>query len=146
MHKTTDGADQLVDRLQQSGLKRTPFRLRLLQIFKAARKPLTAAQILEALSKAKATRASFDRATVFRNLKTLVEAGLVNSTEFGTGATFYCLSHSESHHHHVFCQKCKTVEPLSICGIGAMVEQAKKLGFFVTEHRLELLGLCANCR
>ena len=59
----------------------------------------------------------FDRATLFRNLKTLVEKNILNTTEFGTGAAFYCLNSDHHHHHHVFCIRCETAKPLPVCAI-----------------------------
>ncbi len=140
-------SSSLTSRLCASALKRTPFRRELLQVFDNAKAPLSAAQIYQLLrgnKKLKAMR--FDRATLFRNLKTLVSKNILNTTEFGTGAAFYCLNSDHHHHHHVFCIRCETTKPLDLCAVGPMISQANQLGFKVLKHRLELLGLCPTCQ
>src|SRR3954462_14345271 len=113
--------------LDEHALKKTPFRRELLKIFSEAGTPLTAAQILELMKKNKRLKGVvFDRATLFRNLKTLVEKQLLNSTEFGTGSAFYCLSHKDHHHHHIFCVRCETVKAFDTCAVGPMIELASK--------------------
>lgn len=148
-HMTTNRKDANTDEvlLHKHGLKKTPSRLRLLQVLRRSHHPMTSAQILKILSRAKkAARTAFDRATLFRNLKTLSEAGIINSTDFGTGMTFYCLYDEEAHHHHVYCVQCETVKPLTVCVAAPMINQAEKLGFQVINHRMELMGLCSSCR
>ncbi len=133
--------------LADTGLKITVFRRELLEAFRTARAPQSAAQIFTALLKNKRLKGSkFDRATLFRNLKTLVEKNILNTTEFGTGAAFYCLNHDHHHHHHVYCIQCETAKPLAVCAVGPMIEQAQRLGFKVLNHRMELIGLCPECR
>ena len=135
-----------IDRTQGKALKKTPFRSELLQIFKSASGPLSAAQLYEILAKARKIKSiKFDRATLFRNLKTLVATDILSSTEFGTGATYYCINSQKSHHHHVFCTECKVVKSVEGCVIAPLVAQANRMGFQVHTHRLELLGLCAEC-
>jgi Fur family ferric uptake transcriptional regulator len=132
--------------LARAGLKKTLFRQELLKSFINRDSPLAAAQILARLEGNRKLRTfKFDRATLFRNLKILVEKGLLTATEFGTGRAFYRLS-GQRHHHHVFCVRCESVRPLKKCAAGPMIEQAKQMGFEVLEHRLELLGVCPECR
>ena len=132
--------------LAESELKKTTFRRELLEAFRAAKAPLSAAQIFAALLKNKKLKgAKFDRATLFRNLKMLVEKNVLNTTEFGTGAAFYCLNNERQHHHHVFCIRCESTKPLAVCAVRPMVDQAERLGFKVLNHRMELLGLCPAC-
>jgi Fe2+ or Zn2+ uptake regulation protein len=145
--KIRDEIESLLLLLKQSGLKRTPIRIKILQIFKNTKRPLTSAQVWDHARKLKGVKSTpMDRATMFRNLKTLVESELINATEFGTGVSYYCLKGKSEHHHHVFCTSCENTSSLSICAVGPMIDQAGKMGFLVMEHRLELLGLCADCR
>ena len=136
--------DQL---LADCGLKKTTFRRELLATLQTAKAPQSAAQIFALLLKNKKLKnAKFDRATLFRNLKILVQKNALNATEFGTGAAFYCLNHERNHHHHIFCIQCETTKPLAVCAVAPMIDQAQRLGFKVLNHRLELLGLCPDCR
>jgi Fe2+ or Zn2+ uptake regulation protein len=132
--------------LEKHELKKTPFRLALISFLIHAEQPLNSQQIFAGLQKKKYKNLKFDRATIFRNLKTLSEERVLQTTEFGTGAAHFCVESSTHHHHHVFCTKCETASPIDFCGIDPMIEEAKKLGFSVQSHRLELLGLCKNCK
>lgn len=131
--------------LEECGLKKTPFRLALLDHFIAQAKPLTGLQVFEGLQSGRKKTLDFDRATVFRNLKILVNQKVLQSTEFGTGSSHYYLK-SSRHHHHVYCVECETVEPINYCGVAPMIEQAKQIGFSVLSHRLDLIGLCPACK
>jgi Fe2+ or Zn2+ uptake regulation protein len=136
----------LVPLLEASDLKKTPFREELLRVFAQAKAPLSAAQVFEALLAGRKLKGQrFDRVTLFRNLKTLVEKGILNTTEFGTGAAYYCLNTHAHHHHHIFCVRCETAKPLEVCAAGPMIKQARQLGFKVLSHKMELLGLCPRC-
>ncbi|MGE3263265.1 MAG: Fur family transcriptional regulator [Bacteriovoracia bacterium] len=132
--------------LEKHGLKKTEFRLALVRYLLHAEQPQNAQQIFAGLKKKKYKKLAFDRATVFRNLKTLSEDGVLQATEFGTGATHFCLESSAHHHHHVFCTSCQTASPIDFCGIDPMIAKAKEMGFLVTSHRFELLGICKKCR
>lgn len=141
--KTPLFADRL---LKQKNLKKTPFRLALLNYFIGLDKPLTGLQVFEGMQvDARRRKFAFDRATVFRNLKTLVRENILQTTEFGTGSSHYYLKDAH-HHHHVFCVGCETVEPIDYCGVAPMIAQAHQIGFSVISHRLDLIGLCPDCK
>jgi Fur family ferric uptake transcriptional regulator len=53
---------------------------------------------------------------------------------------------SEEHHDHIVCIKCGIVEEFHDAEIELRQEQvAKRLGFKLTEHNLNLYGYCPNC-
>jgi Fur family ferric uptake transcriptional regulator len=135
---------EILDRI---GLKKTEFRLELLNLFYNAKGPLSALHIFELLSKHKnAKRLDFDRATLFRNLKNLVQKSVLYSTEFGTGASYFSLRAADRHNHFIFCTKCEVAEAIDYCGIAPMIERASQRGFSVSSHRFELIGLCSSCK
>lgn len=129
--------EKLAEQLRLKSLKVTPFRVELLQVLSSVNSPLSSSQILQKLK-------GGDRATLFRNLKSMEAAGLLLSSEFGRGAMFYELV-KDSHEHHMFCVKCESLEPIDHCGVQPLVERARRKGFHVLSHRLELLGLCSRC-
>lgn len=85
-------------------------------------------------------------ATVYRNLQAMAEAGEVDLLQGAGGETVYrrCSTH---HHHHLVCRSCgRTVEVT-----GPAVESwaegvAREHDFTDVSHRLELFGICAECR
>ncbi len=132
--------------LVEADLKKTPFRVHLLELLKSVEKPLSALEIFTALDKQKAKHSFlFDRATVFRNVKMLAEKGVLLTSEFGTGAAHFSLK-TAKHMHHIFCVKCEAIEAIDFCAVAPMIEQAKRKGYEVLSHRLELIGVCSSCR
>ena len=51
------------------------------------------------------------------------------------------------HHHHVVCSRCGRVADIADEGLRTVVnEVARRTGYRVDEHRLELFGLCPGCQ
>ena len=81
-------------------------------------------------------------ATVYRNLKALVEEGELQPVHLpGENPRFELAGHQ--HHHHFQCTRCERVFPIHACP-GTMAELAPP-GFTVQRHDLTLHGLCADC-
>ena len=54
---------------------------------------------------------------------------------------------SEKHHDHIVCVRCGRVEEFSDEEIERRQEQvAERLGFELTDHNLNMYGLCPECR
>src|SRR5687768_10930468 len=109
--------------LESKGLKKTPFRLALISFLIEAEQPQNSQQIYAGLRKKKYRGLKFDRATVFRNLKSLSKQGVLQTAEFGTGAAHFCAVSHTHHHHHVYCTKCETATPIELCGVDPMIEE-----------------------
>jgi len=125
--------------LRQAGLKSTPGRRAVLQTLEKATSPLSPEQI-----HAKAGSEVCDRATVYRILESLGEAGLVQRVILD-GKTLYLPEESNHHHHHIVCRKCRSTVCLDECLISPLEKRAKQLGFREIRHSLQLTGLCAKC-
>ena len=101
MHIT---ADDLVDALRSQDLRITePRRLVCEIIARRHGDHLTASAIYEAVSSG--SSGSVDRATVYRTLDALEEAGAVRHSHLGNGPTVYHLA-EEAGHHHLVCTEC----------------------------------------
>lgn len=86
-------------------------------------------------------------ATVYRTLKLLGESGLAIPRHFGEGQTRWESAVGRSHHDHLICTRCGAIvefENEEIERLQARV--ARRHGFAVERHRLELYGRCAACR
>lgn len=83
--------------------------------------------------------------TVYRNLRLLKEAGTLS--EFGLSDGIARFDGNTRAHYHFRCDRCGRVfdldEPVDKT-IEARI--ARKTGFTVTNHRLELSGLCLDCQ
>ncbi len=85
------------------------------------------------------------RATVFRTLDLFTELGLVERLELPTGEHAYVRC-DPIHHHHVVCETCGRTTEIDDCGISAVAQEvARRTGYRIGTHRLELFGLCPSC-
>ena len=85
--------------------------------------------------------------TVYRTLKLLAEAGLASVKNFGDGFARFESSAMQEHHDHLICTGCGKIIEFYSDQIETMQEKiAKQHGFLVTEHTLDLYGICRECR
>ncbi len=90
---------------------------------------------------------SVGRATVFRTMKLLVDLDLVCRVLLEDGSLRYRLSRSPTHHHHLVCTACGSVEDFPECGLGTLAKDlARRTRYQIQGHWLELYGLCPDCR
>lgn len=86
-------------------------------------------------------------ATVYRTMKLLSEAGLAHARNFGDGQTRFEPALGREHHDHLICTGCNTIVEFEDDRIEHMQDAvAKKHGFKVTSHKMELYGLCRTCQ
>jgi Fur family ferric uptake transcriptional regulator len=87
-------------------------------------------------------------ATVYRTLKLLKETGLAAERRFDDGQARYEPSEERAQHHdHIICERCgKIVEFNSEELENQQQRIARFLGFVLSRHRLELYGICTDCR
>ena len=85
-------------------------------------------------------------ATVYRTMKLLTDCGLAVARQFGDGQTRYENLPEDGHHDHMICVKCSKIAEFHSPKIEQLqTEAAKKLGFTVLNHKLELYGYCPDC-
>lgn len=86
-------------------------------------------------------------ATVYRTMKLLAESGLAHARNFGDGQTRYEAAVGREHHDHLICTRCSTIIEFENDQIERMQDAvAKRHGFKVASHKMELYGLCKNCQ
>ena len=86
------------------------------------------------------------QATVYRTMKLLVECDLAEARQFQDGQTRYEVSDDDGHHHdHLICTKCgKIIEFVDDRIEKLQVEVAASFGFTVSDHKMELYGICSD--
>ena len=84
--------------------------------------------------------------TVYRTLKLLKQAGLAHERQFGEGRALF--EHATKRHHdHMICTHCGNITEFENCEIEELQEQvARRFGFTLQDHKLELYGQCSECR
>ncbi len=80
-------------------------------------------------------------ATVYRNIRALVELGELQPLSLpGQTPRYELVGH---HHHHFVCRACERVFPMSACP--GNLSQLAPPAFVVEDHELTLYGRCAQC-
>jgi Fur family ferric uptake transcriptional regulator len=102
-------------------------------------RPLTAQEILESAQKVVPT---LGIATVYRQLKRLVEHEEIQPVELPGEPARYESAHHD-HHHHFHCQRCGRV--FDVPGCHAHIDSGVPAGFVVERHEVVLYGSCAEC-
>ena len=103
-------SDELRSAVRASGLRATPSRLAVLELLLDADAPMSHGDVADQLA-----NQAWDRATIYRNLTDLAEAGLVRRTDIGDHVwRFEAVSddHEASAHPHFVCTECGTIECL----------------------------------
>ena len=139
---TVEEVAALQDSLRKAGLRSTTARVAVLQRLRSAKSPLSHAELADEL-----TPRGLDKATVFRNLNDLADAGLVVRTELGDHVWRFELvdrRHDEpGTHPHFVCVTCGRVTCLGGVKLPPkLTSRGKQIGS-VTE--ILLRGHCKSC-
>jgi Fur family ferric uptake transcriptional regulator len=140
-------ADRLASFLSQEGGRFTRERSLLLQVSCEAGAHFTP----DILQKALLTRGvKMAMTTIYRNLPALERAGIIRRTTFGeedrNGAATYEHVWGRPHHDHLMCQACGKRIEFEYEALEVLQEEvARKHGFRLTSHHLELVGICPDC-
>jgi len=119
--------------------RRTKQRSAIRAAFERADRPLSPLQVLEVAQK---SAKGLGIATVYRNIKSLMEKGWLSALDFPGAVTVYERS-GKAHHHHFVCDQCTRVFELSGCP--ARIDHLAGRQFRVRRHELVLYGTCAEC-
>lgn len=101
--------------------------------------------LLEDLSEKFDRKSRPSRATVYRTLTELVEAGLLRKFPV-EGRDVYEHDYGYPQHDHLYCKKCERLIEFQSDALMELRDQvARDHGFRVTGHRLIITGVCAEC-
>lgn len=130
--------------LRKAGLKVTLPRVKILQILEnSERKHMSADDVYLALVE---SDQEVGLATVYRVLTQFEGAGMVTRHNFEGGRSVFELT-SEDHHDHIVCTSCgKIREFFDEIIEDRQVKIAEKLGFRITDHSMNLYGICEECQ
>jgi Fur family ferric uptake transcriptional regulator len=125
--------------MSASDQRNTRQRIAIRDAFERAARPLSPQQVLDA---AQAEVGGLGIATVYRNIKSLLEDGWLAAVELPGGPTVYERS-GKAHHHHFHCEGCSRV--FEVDGCVPRINRLAGRRFSVKRHELVLYGLCADC-
>lgn len=139
MTTTTDAGARA---LRDAGLRSTRQRLLLLERLRDRDDAVTA-QDLHAELRGEGERVGLT--TVYRTLTSLAEAGLLDTFSRDAEQAFRLCS--DSHHHHLVCDTCHRVVEVEADLVEEWVGRVgERHDFAVHAHRVEVHGLCTDCR
>jgi Fur family ferric uptake transcriptional regulator len=85
--------------------------------------------------------------TVYRTMKLLAECGLAREVDLAGGITRYEHLFNHTHHDHMVCMECGRFIEFYNSDIEQLQDAAsEQLGFKVKDHRLQIYGVCGECR
>lgn len=88
---------------------------------------------------------SVSRATIYRTLAKLVDAGLLRRLEVGP-RTFYEHDYGYPQHEHLYCEKCRKMIEFQAPSIEKVMEEvAQEHNFQTSGHTFIIRGVCATC-
>lgn len=131
------------DRLTAAGERVTRQRLLVANALATAGRRLTADQLYRSLRR---REPAIGRATVFRTLETLVDAGVARRLELD-GHVYAYVACLPAHHHHIACTQCGRVDEIDEAYVTPIARRlAREMGFEIDDARLDFYGRCATCR
>lgn len=136
------GAARLRERLAAVGQRTTPQRLLVAEVLGAARRQLTAEELWHRVRR---RSPRLGRATVFRTVEALVDAGVARRFELDNHVYGYAAC-EPGHHHHLACSQCGRVEEIDEGYVRPVaLRVAAETGFVIDDARLDFYGRCAAC-
>src|SRR5271169_654096 len=139
--------DELRSAVRGKGLRATPSRLAVLEMLRASDSPMSHGDVADRLASQ-----AWDRATIYRNLTDLAEAGLVRRTDVGDHVwRFEAVTgeHEAVAHPHFVCTECGTVECLPEIELAVRrAPHASRPPRAVKQRQVEVhvRGLCDACQ
>lgn len=138
--------EEVALRLRAAGQRYSPTRRAIVDALTRAGSPLTIPEILEA-------EPSLAMSSVYRNVAVLEQTGVLHKIVTAGEFSRYELAEdlTEHHHHHLICAICGAVEDFTLAGslersaTAALKRVARKAGYQVRAHRLDVIGVCRRC-
>ncbi len=140
--KAVPEKDGLKTLLRDAGLRATGARVAVFEHLRKAKRPESHGEVADAV-----TACGFDRATVYRNLTDLVEAGFVERTDMGDHVWRFALKTGDgSHgvHPHFTCTDCGTVECLPEVDV-KVTQRGRAPRSVAKAVEVQLKGRCDDC-
>ncbi len=135
--------DLWLDQLQENGYRLTAARRTVVNLVAGASRALTPLEVFE---KARKKNPALGLVSVYRTLEKLEELNLIQRVHQPGGCQAF-IAASRGHEHLLLCKSCGEVAFFEGDDLDALIKTiSKKSGYKVSEHWLQLFGLCSNCQ
>jgi Fur family transcriptional regulator, ferric uptake regulator len=133
-----------IESLRPAGSKRSGKRDQIVEVFLRQEGHLSADDLVELMRK---EDHRISRATVYRTLQWMVEAGVARKVDFGEGRFRFERSYRHPRHFHLICKSCNRSFEFLSSDIEALIEEvAEARGFELRQSVLQIYGECDECR
>jgi Fur family ferric uptake transcriptional regulator len=131
-------------RLKPLGGKRSSKREQIVNVFLRQDGHLSADDLVDLIRR---EDQRISRATVYRTLQWMVEAGIARKVDFGEGRFRFEHSYRHPRHFHLICKTCNQSFEFLSSDIEALIEEvAAARSFSATQSVVQIYGQCENCR
>ncbi len=101
----------------------------------------------ELLVRLRAKHKKISRATIYRTLELMVDAGIVGRVRIGEAGYRYERLRAGDHHDHLICDHCGRVIEFREDRIEELQDEvAERYGFVLLSHTHQMRGICRSCR
>jgi Fur family ferric uptake transcriptional regulator len=140
MQSTTEFLEQL----RPAGGRRSTKRDFIVGVFLRQEGHLAAEDLVELIRR---EDARISRATVYRTLQWMVDAGIARRVDFGEGRFRYEHSYRHPRHFHLICKTCNQSFEFLSSDIEALLEEVAAARHFAARQSvLQIYGTCEDCR
>ena len=131
-------------KLKPAGGKRSSKREQIVSVFLRQEGHLSADDLVDLIRR---EDHRISRATVYRTLQWMVDAGIARKVDFGEGRFRFEHSYRQPRHFHLVCKTCSRSFEFLSSDIEALVEEiAAARGFAPTQSVVQIYGTCDECR
>jgi Fur family transcriptional regulator, ferric uptake regulator len=135
-----ESADSLLRTLRQRGLRISTARRMIVNFLFEAGGPVSAQQIASGLG-----QTPLDLASVYRNLETLEEHGVIRHFHAGHGPGRYVLA-GGGEREYLACDRCGAIEEVDLTELDPVRDQVQdRFGYEVGFTHFPMVGLCPRC-
>jgi Fur family ferric uptake transcriptional regulator len=130
--------------LRPAGGKRSSKRDRILNLFLRQKGHLSADDLYDLVRQ---EDPGIGRATVYRTLQWMVQAGIARKVDFGEGRSRFEPSFRHPRHFHLVCNECHRSSEFLSSDVEALIEEIAAARRFVPEQTIiQVFGKCEECR
>lgn len=134
--------DLYIRRLKDHGISRTKPRKAVFDALLASNhRPMSTIELVQECAK------NADRASVYRSIEALEKAGILKRVYHGWKYKIELSDEFHGHHHHMTCVICGNVHAThNDARLEKIIsEMATSCGYKITEHHVEIRGICSSC-
>jgi Fur family transcriptional regulator, ferric uptake regulator len=141
--KAIMSAEVWLTQLHENGYRITKARGAVVETVEQSKRALTPVEVYDMARK---KYRALGLVTVYRTLEKLEELHLIQRVHQPMGCQAF-ISAGHGHQHLLLCQNCGVVAFFEGDNLDVLTQSiAKKTGYQINEHWLQLFGLCTNCQ